>query len=241
MKNSILVLFLLVLLFTSSCSNKLSNEVRNCPDAIIDYVHAIKWNDISYNANYESDTSQLQKGNKVGEVGYMLSGDACSGYRMKNGDATLLPKGTEIFEVKGYRSDFRLMAGEHLYEADNNPKATKVADIYDISGRVVKVSFESTIDGSHISDFTLDASKAFIDEYLGLDYVGMEEVYKKKTGDNRTFLRIHLKDGTSLRVVYWVDDNMITPGAFTTERMNHIVNRERAAIKRDEAKSIVQS
>ncbi len=152
----------------------------------------MKWNNISYSADYESDTSQLKKGNKIGEVGYMLSGDACSDYRMKNGDATLLPKGTEIFEVKGYNPIFRLIAGEHLYQVDSNPKAKTVADVFDVSKIVEKISLESIIDGSHISDFSQDDFEAFIDEYLYLDYIGMEELYKKRTSDNGTFLRIHL-------------------------------------------------
>jgi hypothetical protein len=60
---------------------------------------------INYDRNYESDTSNLEIGKPVGKVKYMLSGNACSDYKMQNGDATLLPKGTKIYEIKSYSAD----------------------------------------------------------------------------------------------------------------------------------------
>jgi hypothetical protein len=100
-----------------------------------------------------------------------------SGLQKKNGDATLLPKGTKIYKVKGYAPDFRLIAGDQLYEASHNPKAKILADFYDIEGRVERISLESTADGFHIKDFSREATARFMEELLKLDYVGFDEIY----------------------------------------------------------------
>lgn len=232
MKKQYLILTILVpiVLVIAFFNSPFKNVVRNCPDGVIDYVHALYMNDIHYTRNYESDISKLEKGKEMGEVNYMLSGDACSDYQMKNGDATLLQKGTKIYQVKGYDPNYRLLADGQLYEADKNPNAKTVADFYDIEGRVEKISFESTEDGSYIKDFSNDAANEFMEEFLKLDYVGFDEVYKKANGlsdVNRVFLRIHLKDGTSFRVGYWMDQKVITPGAYATDRMKEIVTNEK--------------
>jgi hypothetical protein len=220
---SILVPIVLIFIFFKS---PFKNVVRNCPDAMINYVHAIKMNDISYTQNYEANISKIEKGKAIGEVNYMLSGNACADYQMKNGNATLLPKGTKIYEVKGYDPNYRLMADGQLYEASENPNAKTLADFYDIEGRVQKISFESTIDGSHIRDFSKDATKQFMENFFKLDYVGTHKIYKennKLSDENRIFLRVYLKDQTSFRLVFWLNQKVITPGAYATDRIKEIV------------------
>ncbi|WP_052476300.1 hypothetical protein [Cohnella kolymensis] len=207
-------------------------KVKHCPDAEIDYIDALMWNDIQYRHIGETDSiftsqdvSKLVKGKELGEIGYTLADNACMGYKMKSGDATFLPKGTKVYEVVGYKSTFRLLAGEKLYQSDGNPKAHTVSDVYDIEGRVSKISFESTYDGHHLSYFTEEAVSEFIEEYLALEYVGFDEIYKKGKGlgdTGRQFLRIHLDDGTSFRISYWTEENLISPGAAGTDKLKTI-------------------
>lgn len=213
-------------------------NVKDCPDAEIDYIDALMWNDISY--HYVGDevlitskeASKVGKGKEVGEIKYTLADNACMGYEMKNGDATFLPKGTKVYEVEGYKSDFRLFAGEKLYQSNGNPKAQTVSDVYDIRGKVSRISFESTNDGHHISDFSEDAVKEFIEEYLALEYVGFDEIYKRGKGlgdKGKVFLRIHLDDDTSFRISYWTEENLIIPGAVGTDKLKTITIEQGSA------------
>lgn len=238
-KKVILMIFSLVLV-TACASTEIHQNVlmetndlkiKECPDADIDYIDALKWNDILYDyveetvSNTSQDASKVAKGREVGEIGYTLVNNACMGYKMKNGDATFLPIGTKVYEVEGYKPTFRLLAGDKLYQSNGNPEAATVSEVFDIEGRVSKISFESTDDGRHISYFTEEASKEFIEEYLSLKYVGFDEIYKKGKGlgdKGRAFLRIHLDDGTSFRISYWTEENLISPGAVGTDRLKTI-------------------
>jgi hypothetical protein len=74
----------------------LSACTKKCSDGIIDYVHALKWKDIHYTRNYQADISRLEKGNVIGEVAYMLSGDACPDYKRKTGTPRFCRKGRKF-------------------------------------------------------------------------------------------------------------------------------------------------
>ncbi|MGM0885002.1 MAG: hypothetical protein ACQEXQ_28665 [Bacillota bacterium] len=205
------------------------NNVKDCPDAEIDYIDALMWNDISYDyvgdETFSKEALKVGKGKEVGEIDYTLSDNACMDYKMKNGDATFLLEGTKVYEVEGYKSTFRLIAGEKLYQSNGNPNAKIVSDVYDIQGKVSKISFESTNDGHQISVFTEEAEKEFIEEYLALEYVGFDEIYKRGKGlgdKGKEFLRIHLDDDTSFRISYWTEENLISPGAVGTDRLKTI-------------------
>ncbi|MFC0332899.1 hypothetical protein ACFOLF_10780 [Paenibacillus sepulcri] len=69
---------------------------KNCGNATIDYFAAIKFDGRMYIENRDSDSSGLKPGKKVGEIGYRMADDACLGYQMKDGDATLLQAGTPL-------------------------------------------------------------------------------------------------------------------------------------------------
>ncbi len=199
-----------------------------CPNAIIDWVDVLMTGDIKYHHNYDGSAkvSDDQIGQKIGEVDFMMNEHACTGHVMKNGDAAFLPIGTEIYELKGYKRDFRVVADHKIYEVQENPRATTLGDLLDIDGKVEKVSIESSNDGSHIRDFDAEASKAFVQELLPLAYVGFDAIYAKTKhaiDEGRVFLRVHLQDGTSLRAVYYPDANAINPGAFGTEKLKEII------------------
>ncbi|MGD6842574.1 hypothetical protein ACQCVH_08615 [Bacillus infantis] len=217
---SIILIFIL-----SACSNTGSTANDCPPNAVIEWADVLMVNGIKYEGGDEglSEGEAPEKGKKIGEVTYTLADNACLGHKLKNGDAAFLPVGTEIYEIAGYRSDFRVLAGNQVYQVSENNKAKILSDLLDIKGKVVKMSLESDYDGSHISDFTEQETTEFIGDFLSLEYVGFDKVYKKIKGDRRVFLRIHLKDGSSFEMGYWLDENVLNVGAVGTERMKEIV------------------
>ena len=222
MKKFSVMIILLLLVLLSACNVRTITGA--CPDAEISWVDVLQINDIKYEGEDEGlfTIETVEKGNKIGEVDYMLAEHACSNHRLKNGDAAFLPIGTEIYELVGYKSDFRVVADNKVYQVSENNKAKTIAELLDIQGKVEKMSLESDYDGSHILDFTEQETTDFIADLLSLEYVG-EKVYEKIEGDNRAFLRVHLNDGSSFKIVYWLKENAVNIGAFGTEKMKGIV------------------
>ncbi|MBW7476593.1 hypothetical protein K0T92_17890 [Paenibacillus oenotherae] len=223
-------LMAMVLLVISSCSgSKISLVGKKCPDAEIDYINAFKFDGITYSELYDSDLSKVERGERIGEIGYMLSGHACSDYQMQDGDATLLDIGTELYKVKGYKQQFRIWAGNKLFQVSNNPSASTIKELYDIDGRIASVRFESGIDGSPMNAFTSNAVALFAEEYMKLkieDETALRKQTKNLSGDSY-FMRITLDDGTSFRILYWLKHNVISPGAYATAQLNEVVNMQR--------------
>jgi hypothetical protein len=201
--------------------------------AIIDWADFLMIDNINY--DHDSDRAREvtpeQLGDKVGEVSFMLNEHACTGHVVKNGDAAFLPIGTSIYAMKGYNPEFRVIAGNKIYQVRDNPNAATMGDLFDIDGRVEKVSLESGVDGSPIGDFSAEASSEFIQELLPLSHVGFEAVYEKSKHESGIFLRVHLKDRTSFRMVFYPEANAFTAGAFGTERLKELIMTQREQIK----------
>ncbi|RUS45968.1 hypothetical protein [Cohnella sp. AR92] len=201
--------------------------------ADIDWIDFVKLNDITYNQlsvnSDKADDSQL--GKKIGEVRYTLNNHACTDHKSKNGDASYLAVGTPIYEAKGYAATFRVVADHKVYQANGNPHAKTVADLWDIRSRVDRVSLESGYDGSPIGDFKPEAASSLIDAVLELQYVGFEEVYPKIQHESGVFLRIHLKDGTSFRAVYYPKAQAFSAGFFVPAVTGDLIMSERSRIK----------
>jgi hypothetical protein len=215
---------------TPSLEPEQSNKGVCPPNAAIDWVDILMINDIKYygirdGSSETGEASDNQIGDKVGVVAYMLSDNACSNHKTVNGDAAFLPIGTEIRELKGYKPEYRVVADHHIYEAKENPNAKTVGDLLDIEGKVDHISFESKIDGSHVSDFDAESSSAFVEELLSLPYVSFDILYKKlpQGGQDLQFMRVHLKDGTSFRMVYYLDSNIVNPSAMGSDKLKEIV------------------
>ncbi|MBU9722802.1 MULTISPECIES: hypothetical protein [Bacillaceae] len=223
MKRGLILGMILVLSFLTACSM----IGRSCPDGEIEWVDTLMLNDVNYTGEDEgfSNVDNLKEGSKIGEVEFMLADNACSNHRLRNGDAAFLPVGTEVFEIVGYDPTFRVFANGRLYQVRENENADTIRDLYDIEGRVQKLSLESTYDGRQLLDFTQDEMDAFIEDFLTLDYVGFHQIYERISTSNSTFLRIHLDDGTSFRISYWLDENALNPGAYGTERMKTIIEK----------------
>ncbi|SFT25005.1 hypothetical protein [Paenibacillus sp. BC26] len=235
------LLLLSCLLLLSGCSFQLPGtkvgvaDGRECRNktSVIDYIPALRWNGITYmSMGNGEDASFVQQGEKIGQIGYKLSDHACENYMMQDGDATLLEIGTEIFEVKGYKQSYRLLAGGELYQVSENKAAVTIGDLYDIAGRIKNVQFVSGNDGSPLKDFTPEAVAAFAEEYVKLkvvDRMALAKQTKNLAGGNYS-LRVILKDGSSFGMGYWIKFGVLSPGAYATEELKRLVEEQRKLI-----------
>jgi hypothetical protein len=234
---SVTMLVLAVLLAVTGCGVKdvlrVGGSKGNC-GGIIDWADFLMLNDImySYNNNGTKESSALQRGEKIGVVSYMLDEHACSDHMTKNGGAAYLPVGTAIYAMKGYKPSYRVISEGKVYEANRNPQARTLGDLWDIEGKVEKVSLESGMDGSPIGDFMPEASAVFAKELLQLKLIGFDTIYKHNKPEYGIFLRIHLEDGTSFRMVFYEKANAFTAGAYGTEGLRAVIVKERTRIKR---------
>ncbi|MGG4146376.1 hypothetical protein ABEW34_25035 [Paenibacillus algorifonticola] len=210
-----------------------AEEPSETCNAIVEWVDFLMINGIKYQYNYEGSekVSDDQLGEKVGEVTYMLNDHACTDYVEKDGNAAFLPIGTEIYAIKGYKSEFRVVAFNKVYEVMDNPKAATLGQLLDIEGKVDKVGLESAEDGSPIGDFSAEASAQFIQELLPLQHVGFKQVYEKTKHESGIFLRVYLLDGSSFRLVYYPEGNGFHTGAFGTDSLKKLIMEQRAQIK----------
>ncbi|MFC5469327.1 hypothetical protein ACFPPD_11395 [Cohnella suwonensis] len=208
---------LIMMMVAASCGNL----GKGSCNADIDWVDFLMINNVTYYQNDDGTKviTAEQLGKKVGKVSYMLNGHACTDHATKNGDAAFLPIGTVVYALKGYKSEFRVVANNKAYEVKENPNAATMGDLMDIEGKVEIVSLESGQDGSPIGNFSQEASSYFISELLPLSYVGFDAVYEKAKHEAGIFLRVHLQDGTSFRMVYYPKANGFTAGAFGTEKL----------------------
>ncbi|MEJ8306321.1 hypothetical protein [Saccharibacillus sacchari] len=209
-----------------------TNQNRDECKGTLDYLDGLMLNNIHY-SNKESLDERGKSlpagliGDRISEVSYTMSGDACSDFVMRSGDATLLPTGTPIYEMKGYKPDFRVIADGRIFEVSDNPDAKTIGDLYDIEGKVAKVSRVSGNDGSLMREFSPEDTQAFLSDLLSLEYVGFEAIYTNNPPEYRISLQLDLNDGTNIRLGYWPKANAIVEGAYGTERMLAIVQGER--------------
>ena len=119
------LLFVISALILSGCSSPeveesgaTTVEKTGCPDAIIDWMDVLKLNDIKYTSLDPGSNTVAEEdiGDALAEVTYMMDENACSDHQMRNGDAAYLEVGTEIHEINGYESSFRVIADGKVYE-----------------------------------------------------------------------------------------------------------------------------
>ncbi|WP_025682577.1 hypothetical protein [Paenibacillus maysiensis] len=205
---------------------------KECSNVTIDYASLAKWNGVTYRASYENDNSNLHKGEKVGAILYRMADYACPGYVMKDGDATLLEIGTELYEVKGYAQSARLFAGDILYEATHNPSAKTINDLLDISGKIAVVRFVSGNDGTELKDFTPQAIATFAEAYPKLNYVPFDQMYKQTNSlaGNSYYLQIEMKDGSTRNLAYHIKYKAFYPAGYATPELTQLVEEQRKRI-----------
>lgn len=210
----------------AGCSMPYAGD-RGCPpETQIEWIDTVQIDDIQYavleSGNYTVGEEDL--GEVLGEVTYKMADTACTDHKTKNGDAAYLNVGTEIYEFNGYKTNFRIIADNKVYEVMENNQAKTIGDLYDIEEKVEGMSLRSSYDGSYVMDLKEEHWKEFIDEFLELDYVGKDKIYEKIGDGDRLFFDIHLVDGSSVRILYWPEANVVNPGAFGNETMLEIIS-----------------
>ncbi|MGG4495859.1 hypothetical protein [Brevibacillus reuszeri] len=190
-----------------------NSKQENTKDCFVvdEYGDELRLNDIRYLQNPKADNKGLEKGKKIGEVMFKVNGNVCLRYNIKNGDATWVEIGTPIYQVQGYAETYRLYADGRIYEAIDSPNAKKLGDIFDVAGKVKKVTLEYYKDNANTSnydiysaDFSEQDSKLFADNFLMLEYVKKNEIAER----NEYVIRFLLQDNTSFHVLYWPEQNV---------------------------------
>lgn len=213
------MLLLPILLLLTACSFNPSPQ-----NTIIDWVDFVKWNDTTYEANYEMNEvkKDWETAGEVGEVKYMLDGHAGTNHQTKNGDAAYLQKGTKLFAMKGYDPAFRIIADGKVYEVTESDKAETVGDFLDIKGKVQRVILQSEQDLSFIGEFTDEHAEQLVEELLVMPY----EPDSRATEGERVFFGIELVDGTMTRSVYWPETGYVHYGGVASQEIKDIFEVE---------------
>ncbi|WP_099361538.1 hypothetical protein [Fredinandcohnia onubensis] len=198
---------------------------------VIEWVDVLMINDIKYEHHFpdasDEQSSIIEKGEKLGNVSFMMSELACSDHVMKNGDATYLPEETSIYEVKGYPSSFIVTAGDDVFVVDENKKAKTAGELYPLDGLVKNIHFESTEDGSRLHTFSTESKKQFIEAWYPLVLGDLNTLYKTgKFEGERVFIEIELTNGVSFRLLYWLDSNTFHRGAIGNDEIQTVIVSE---------------
>ncbi|MGU3469742.1 hypothetical protein ACLBWT_01075 [Paenibacillus sp. D51F] len=202
--------------------------------SIPEWVDILRVNGLYYVHDSEASAAlpDGRLGPRIGSVKFKMADNACTDYKMKDGDAAFLPIGTEIHALKGYRPDFRLAAGGKIYEVRSNPRARTIGELMDIEGKVVTVSLHSGMDGKRIGDFTTEASEAFLKALLPLPLLNDTREMFKHAGSDRIQLALLLEDGTSSWIAFYTGNNSFSAGAYGTEELKRLLVGERERIKK---------
>lgn len=214
MKVKIISLLILILSLTlTSCSFP---GLKNT-GVMIDWVDFIVLNDINYIRNTDGDYELIEDGidGIIGEVKFNVSENIKdTEYKVKNGDAAYLPKGTKVYKLKGYKPEFRIavsIEGEwRIYEADSNPNANKGEDLLDIREKVLYIGINSETDG--MTELGAIKDKVDIDKMVNIVLNAEVNQSSQNHDGQRYFISFHLQDGSSVTRCYWIDSGELSRG-----------------------------
>lgn len=193
-------------------------------NVIIDWVDFIKINDISYESHFSSLARELTEDDlddKYSEIRFKVSDNVRSTkYKIKNGDAAFLDKGTVIYTVKGYDPSFRLAAKRNgkiiLYQSYNNPNAKNGSDYLDIGGKVRYIGINSDYDGT--TELAKIEDPNVVQQLVNILLTSpIVEPAKINYEGSRYMLVFYLNDGTTVEQMYWLDMNSVRDIIFSEE------------------------
>ncbi|WP_379161079.1 hypothetical protein [Paenibacillus sp. sgz5001063] len=198
----------------------------------LEYAPVLQWDGITYMDNSNGDISGLKTGDPIGKISYRKADHKCPRNPMKDGDTTVLEVGTPLYTVQGYKYSARIMAGDRLYEATDNPSAQTLNDLLDIAGKIKTVRFISGMDGSPLKDFTPEANAVFIREYPKLKYIPFDQLSKetKQWVGDKYWLEIEMIDGSSRRITYNTMFEAFHPSCYATPELARLVEEQRKLI-----------
>ncbi len=176
------------------------------PSVVIDWVDFINFDGIHYlNAGPQSTIEEADLDEPYDVVLFNVSKNVTDpSYRVKDGEAARLEEGTTVYTVCGYASSFRLAARHEgrllLYEAYENPAATRGGDLLDIGGKVAYIGVNSEVDGRELTRIDdPDEVAALVELVLEAPIV----VDERDRSGPRYFIAFHLTDGTESTHAFW--------------------------------------
>lgn len=234
MKAKILLILVSIMLSLVACSSdnnsSPSNDEGESKSGIIeiDWVDFVVLNDINYHRGY-MDNYKLQKdkvGKVIGKVEFTVANNIYDPkYKVKNGDAAFLEKGTNIYKLKDYSTNFRVAVYSNnewiLYEADSNPKAQIGEDLLDINNKVTRIGINSETDGK--TELATINDKATINKLV--EFVLTAKINQNNDNYNgeRYFIKFYLDDGTYVNRCYWLESGELSSGIMLSEEFGSVI------------------
>ncbi len=209
MKTLVKCLILLVLVLPAS--GCLSTNKSN-----IAWVDAVRINGITYAAVYNArELKSSELGIAFAKVRVNVAKTVTDPeYKLTDGDATYLAQGTKLYEVKGYRPEYRLAVkfsdGIGLYEADTNPLAKTGKDLLDIEGKVDSIGIDNESDGT--KDKIRITDRNTVNQLVTMVMTAPVNQNRFEHGGTRLFICFHLKDKTTITRSYWPDSGELSRG-----------------------------
>ncbi|WP_025783349.1 hypothetical protein [Sporosarcina sp. D27] len=222
-KKWLLAMIFSMSLLSAGCS--VWDGIRGCPDGQIDWADVLMINDIKYGSDiiHEQENTHPETGDSLGKVTYMLDGHACFNHKLKNDEATYVSAGTPVYEVIGYKPEFRVFADGRVFQVIDNPNAESLGDLADIQGKVTKISIRSDEDDTLLGELDTEQTEAFLKEYLALAYKGNIDPENESDRDNRVFIYFQLEDGSTFHTIYVIDENIFGYDAYGNEKTKGII------------------
>lgn len=224
MKLKNIILLIIIGTVLTSCNTPFGH-IGKCPDADLKWTDILKINDIKYEHRFSGSADEkmdlIEKGQKLGEVSFMMADKACSDHKMKNGDATFLEIGTPIYEVKGYPATFMVFAKDRFFIVEENKKAKTANEFYPLKDYVKNIYLASNEDGRRLHTFSSTSTSQFTKEWRNLK-VERNIDYN----DEPIFLEIELKNGVTFTLLYSEENNVFSVGVKGNNKIKEIIERE---------------
>lgn len=195
---------------TTICMLLLLLSLARCSQ--IDWMDFIRLNGITYYSDFQNDPLIENNLSPYGEITHKVDGNvSCQSYRIKNGDAAFIEKGTTVYSIASYAPTFRLAAkreGKWFIYEGNNPQAKKGSEWLDIDGKVEYIGINSYVDGTELASIK---EQTKVGELVRMILEASIDPGNSKTGSERYFLKFHLIDGTTSVQNLWLDTRMLGP------------------------------
>ena len=181
-------------------------------NSIIDWVPFVRVDGVEFQSTIPDTTvDEIALGDTVATVICKIDGVVGNPeYVTRDGDAAFLPAGTELREVLGYRTDFRLAAKEGrrwtIYESYHQDGIETGEDMLDLRDKVTAIHLVEGYYGRDIQQTVDDPDvvATIVDAVLAAPAVPEDERDEATGAESPMFVRFDLLDGTSVQRAWHV-------------------------------------